>query len=135
MLTLEQVKSLEAKVERAVQVINSLRMENKQLRASLQSANRRVAELEGSLQKVEQEQGRIEEGFKGALRKLDELEDLLSSGTVNEVEADRKMAAPVQQVNHSSGQPANPGATAEARDDFPEPVSPEESSDDSDQLF
>lgn len=80
MLTLEQVKTLEAKVEKAVQLINALRSENKQLKTSLQSANRRIAELEGLLHTVEQEQGRIEEGFKQALRKLDELEDSLYSG-------------------------------------------------------
>ncbi|HPD80183.1 MAG TPA: cell division protein ZapB [Spirochaetia bacterium] len=80
MLTLEQVKTLESKVERAVQVINALRTENKQLKTSLQSANRRIAELEGLLHTVEQEQGRIEEGFKEALRKLDELEDSLFTG-------------------------------------------------------
>ncbi len=80
MLTLEQVKTLESKVERAVQVINALRSENKQLKTSLQSANRRIAELEGLLHTVEQEQGRIEEGFKQALRKLDELEDSLYTG-------------------------------------------------------
>lgn len=80
MLTLEQVKTLESKVERAVQTINALRSENKQLKTSLQSANRRIAELEGLLHTVEQEQGRIEEGFKQALRKLDELEDGLYTG-------------------------------------------------------
>lgn len=95
MLTLEQVKALETKVERAVLVINTLRAENKQLKTGLHSANRRIAELEGLLHTFEQEQSRIEEGFKEALRKLDELEDNLYSG------------ASVKQTNEqTSGKPS-----------------------------
>ena len=75
MLTLDQVRALEARVEKAVGLIAALRGENSSLRASLADAEKRVAELEVLVEEFQKDQARIEEGIVEALRKLDAFED------------------------------------------------------------
>lgn len=75
MISLEQVNSLESRVEKAVALIASLRSENASMRSGLTAAESRVAELEGLIQDFQKDQARIEEGIVEALRKLDSFED------------------------------------------------------------
>ena len=75
MISLEQVQSLESRVEKAVALIASLRSENASLRSGLSAADSRVAELEGLILDFQKDQARIEEGIIEALRKLDSFED------------------------------------------------------------
>ncbi|PKL09220.1 MAG: cell division protein ZapB [Spirochaetae bacterium HGW-Spirochaetae-7] len=75
MISLEQVRSLESRVEKAVALIASLRSENASMRSGLAAAESRVAELEGLIQGFQKDQARIEEGIVEALRKLDSFED------------------------------------------------------------
>lgn len=75
MLTLEQVRALEARVEKAVNLIAALRAENGTLRSGLAAAEGRVAELEGLVREFQADQARIEEGIVHALKKLDAFED------------------------------------------------------------
>ncbi|TFG84474.1 MAG: cell division protein ZapB [Spirochaetales bacterium] len=77
MLTLEQVKVLESRVEKAVALIESLRSENATLRSGLAVADGRVSELEELVRDFQKDQVRIEEGIIEALRKLDAFEDLV----------------------------------------------------------
>lgn len=75
MISLEQVRALETRVEKAVELIASLKNENNQLRLRLTASEGRVAELEEKVQLFQQDQVRIEEGIVQALRKLDFFED------------------------------------------------------------
>jgi len=75
MISLEQVRSLESRVEKAVSLIASLRTENASLRSGLATADSRVAELENLVLDFQKDQARIEEGIIEALRKLDSFED------------------------------------------------------------
>ncbi len=75
MISLEQVRSLESRVEKAIALIASLRSENASMRSGLTAAESRVAELEGLIQDFQKDQARIEEGIVEALRKLDSFED------------------------------------------------------------
>jgi chromosome segregation ATPase len=87
MLTLEQVRALEARVEKAVSLIASLRTENTSLRTGLADAEKRVAELEGLVQDFQKDQERIEEGILEALRKLDAFEDAVQAGAAQQANA------------------------------------------------
>ncbi len=75
MLRLEQIKLLESKVNKAVEIISKLREENRTLRAGLTSAQKKIDELEDLVNSFKSEQEEIEEGIIRALNSLDKLED------------------------------------------------------------
>lgn len=84
MISLEQVRALEARVEKAVAFIASLRAENIALKDGLleaelrtEAAEARTAELEGLIKEFQKDQERIEEGIVQALHKLDAFEDVV----------------------------------------------------------
>ncbi len=75
MLTLDQVRLLENRVEKAVGKITSLTDENTLLRNQLSGLQTRVSELEGLVRTFRDDQGRIEEGILSALDRLSAFED------------------------------------------------------------
>ncbi len=84
MISLEQVRALEARVEKTVAFIASLRAENAALKDGLleaelrtEAAEARTAELEDLIKEFQKDQERIEEGIVQALRKLDSFEDVV----------------------------------------------------------
>lgn len=95
MISLEQVRALEARVEKAVDLIASLKNENAQLRTHLSAADKRVAELEAKVQLFQQDQLRIEEGIMQALKKLDFFEDAVQAAGEHLQAAVPEVAAPV----------------------------------------
>jgi len=87
MLTLDQVRLLENRVEKAVGKIVSLTDENTHLRNQLTSLHSRVAELEGLVKTFRDDQGRIEEGILSALDRLSAFEDTLFAEDSSEQES------------------------------------------------
>jgi hypothetical protein len=84
MLSLDQVHSLEARVEKALAYIDELTDENAALRERLGGYEMRVKDLEILVRDFQQDQGRIEEGILSALEKLNAFEDSESLGTESE---------------------------------------------------
>ncbi|GAB1433388.1 hypothetical protein MASR2M29_20140 [Spirochaetota bacterium] len=81
MLSLEQLRTLESRVEKAVNLISSLRGENTSLREGLAAAETRINELEKLISHFQNEQTKIEEGIIDILRKLDVFEDRVHEKT------------------------------------------------------
>ncbi|GHV78857.1 hypothetical protein AGMMS49944_06480 [Spirochaetia bacterium] len=84
MVTLEQVRQLETKVGKAIEYVNRVSAENKLLqeennllRGKLEGSLKRVDELEESVQRFKEDQGRIEEGIIAALDRLNQFEDAI----------------------------------------------------------
>ncbi len=75
MLKIEQIKLLESKVNKAIEIIAKLREENKTLKAGLTSAQKKIDELEDLVNSFKSEQDEIEQGIIRALKSLDKLED------------------------------------------------------------
>lgn len=75
MLSLEQIRALESRVEKTISLIASLRAENSSLREGLGAAEARVRELESLISLFQKDQAKIEEGILDVLRKLDDFED------------------------------------------------------------
>jgi hypothetical protein len=75
MISLEQIRLLEAKVTKAVELIKSLREENASLRRTLDSAQGRMQELEKLVGEFKADQKEIERGVLRAIESLEELED------------------------------------------------------------
>lgn len=75
MLTLDQVRLLENRVQKAVSKIEFLTAENTRLAVQLSESRNRVAELENAVRSFKDDQGRIEEGIVNALNRLSAYED------------------------------------------------------------
>ncbi len=75
MIRVQQIADLEARVLRAIDLIERLRAQNRTLSASLESAEARTQELEGMLETVRGDQQNVEEIIQRTLNKLDGLED------------------------------------------------------------
>jgi septal ring factor EnvC (AmiA/AmiB activator) len=77
MVTLEQVKLLEAKVAKAIGYVEKVSSENAELRGKLGSYQKRIDELEVLVQQFKEDQGRIEDGILSALDRLNQFEDAI----------------------------------------------------------
>jgi FtsZ-binding cell division protein ZapB len=109
MVTLEQIRQLETKIGRAIDYVHRVNGENVRLQGELDGSHKRIAELEDTVQRFREEQGRIEEGILAALDRLDQFEDVVNKGLSN-VQAVVAAAAP----------------SAPAADPGPEKPAPEE---------
>ena len=78
MISLDQIKALEAKVHSAVDEITRLRRENQTLTDALTASEQRLRELEGLVGEFKNEQAEIEATIVRTLRNLDQLEDGLA---------------------------------------------------------
>ncbi len=75
MISLEQIRLLEQKVTGAVELIRVLKEENATLRRGLDSAQRRMKELETLVEGFKTDQREIETAIVRTLRNLDDLEE------------------------------------------------------------
>ena len=80
MVSLEQVKLLDAKVSKAIEYIGNLSQENAALRGKLDGYRRRIDELEVLVKAFKDDQGRIEESINAALDRLSQFEAVIESG-------------------------------------------------------
>ncbi len=74
MISLEQIRLLEGKISRAIELIRVLKEENATLRRGLDSAQARMKELESLVDGFKADQKEIEGVIVRALRHLDDLE-------------------------------------------------------------
>jgi len=79
MISLEQIKQLQEKVNRAVSRMSALQEENNILYEKLDACEKRVTELEAFIEDFRTEQRDIEEGIISALTHLDTLEKAVST--------------------------------------------------------
>ena len=80
MITLEQIRLLESKITRALDLIRVLKEENSTLRKGLESAQRRMRELETLVDGFKTDQKEIESVIVRTLHNLDELEEPSAAG-------------------------------------------------------
>ena len=81
MLSLEQIKLLEKKVEKAISMIKALNEEKEALRLKIIEKDKRIAELENLLVNFKDDQAKIESSIKNTLTLLNSLEDLAVSSS------------------------------------------------------
>ena len=90
MITIEQIKTLEVKINKAVDLIDRLREENNSLRNTLESTQKRMKELEKMIGDFKDGQSAIEEGIINAINKLDVLEDTVLEEETEEQDIDEQ---------------------------------------------
>ena len=88
MISLEQVKLLEAKVTRAIDHVKKVTEENAFFKGKLDSYQKRIDELEVLIQQFKEDQSRIEDGILSALDRLNQFEDALEKTIAPENAAD-----------------------------------------------
>jgi chromosome segregation ATPase len=98
MLTVEQVRNLDEKVRKAVDLIDTLKKENSTLKDRLDNYRQRVDQLESVVDGFKQDQIEIEQGIKDVLSQLDHLEDQITLPS---------SASPPEPVNDESGSDSN----------------------------
>ncbi len=99
MITVEQIRQLENGVRQAIDVINSLKDENKLLKTKLSGYEERIEELEVLIESFKKDQSSIEDGIINALHQLDVLEDIFSKdeGELPENEQDSISSSPSEE--------------------------------------
>ncbi|MDE0222976.1 MAG: hypothetical protein OXJ90_27170 [Spirochaetaceae bacterium] len=111
MIRVQQIADLEARVLRAIDLIERLRAQNRTLSASLESAEARTQELEGMLENVRGDQQNVEEIIQRTLNKLDGLEDAWAEMQKDDAPAASEVAAE-EAAAPPDPPPSPPGSTA-----------------------
>jgi uncharacterized protein TP_0847 len=75
MLNLDQIKQLEARVSKAIELMQTLKDENDLLKLELHDSEKRIEELENIVLVFRNDQAKIEEGIINALNHLSAFED------------------------------------------------------------
>jgi len=119
MITLEQIRLLESKITRAIELIRVLKEENSTLRKGLESAQKRMKELEGLVEGFKTDQREIESVIVRTLQHLDDLEEA-SSAKKPDHNGRRQAEAPAA----PSASPAAPAPAAPSTSERPAPERP-----------
>lgn len=112
MISLEQVKLLEAKVAKAIEYVEQVNAENAALasekaglQAKLEANKKRIDELEVVVMRFKDDQGRIEDGILSALNRLSQFEEAVEM-SLKEKQGGKKAPAVKSPVKpKESGQP------------------------------
>ena len=115
MIRVQQIADLEARVLRAIDLIERLRTENRSLSAALESAEQRSRELEEMLANLRDDQQNVEQIILRTLNKLDGLEDAWSELQQEDRPAAASADAPDEEPTPPPDPPPSPpgsGASA-----------------------
>ena len=101
MITIEQVKLLEEKVESLINVVKSLYRERDLLKGTVAQNEKRIEELESVLHSFEISQAKIEESVMNALNQLDVFENSVTQDS-STISSSREMDVGDSSLSHSS---------------------------------
>ncbi len=122
MITLEQIRQLDARVRRAIELVSKLREENYTLKNRLAEYQDRIEELEVLISNFKEDQSEIEKGIVSVISELDHLEEGPKAATAAArsapAEGQPPPARPREQRPHASG------AAPVAQHQRPEPRAP-----------
>ena len=103
MITLEQIRLLESKITRALELIRVLKDENTTLRKGLESAQRRMRELETLVDGFKTDQKEIESVIVRTLHNLDELEESAATAAAGGIQAGGSSPGGIQAAGGARG--------------------------------
>ena len=94
MVNLDQIKQLEARVSKAIELMQTLKDENDLLKLELHDRQQRIEELENIVLVFRNDQAKIEEGIINALNHLSAFEDTVYQAANSTVASASHEAAP-----------------------------------------
>jgi predicted nuclease with TOPRIM domain len=114
MISLEQVKLLEAKVARAVEYVERMSSENAALvseraglETKLEANQKRIDELEVVVMRFKEDQSRIEDGILSALERLNQFEEAIEKSLKEKPIGKKNTVKTQPQEPQASGEPAS----------------------------
>jgi chromosome segregation ATPase len=123
MVTLEQIKLLETKVAKAIDIVTRITGENAYLKGKLETYQKRIDELEVLIQRFKEDQGRIEDGILSALDRLNQFEATIEN-SIAPIKPEAASAPQREPVNEATvPEEEEPGETlifSVSEDDDPE---------------
>lgn len=135
MISIEQIRILEAKVHAAVERIQTLNAENTTLRTKLAEYETRVVDLQKRVEGFQSDQAAIEAGILSALSQLDQLEDRIGADSdrremparadVGEEGSTQKDATPRADAGHTASASSSPLAENDDEEEEVEVEDPE----------
>jgi len=118
MISLEQIRLLEARIDKAVEMIKRLKAENSSLRSTLDSAQSRMQDLETRVKDLRVDQEEIEQSILRAINSLDELEDEVSEAYEADTPATKAGSSPKPAAGtKTEGKPGAAGGEPEGDED------------------
>ncbi|WP_314743918.1 cell division protein ZapB, partial [Treponema lecithinolyticum] len=96
MISLEQIRILEQKVESALARLKELQNENAVLKHENTELKTQVSELNETCSRFEQEEGKIEQGILHVLNRLNTMEDTVQRTLLSDNQASQSKKEPVQ---------------------------------------
>lgn len=120
MISLEQIRTLESKVHKAVSMLASVQEENQLLRDKLSAYESRIEELEYLIEEFKEDQSEIEQGIISALNHLDHLETAV--GGLKGQDASAKPASPAAAAPEVASPAAEAAEPADAGWEVPAQV-------------
>ena len=102
MISLEQIRILEQKVESALARLKELQNENAVLKHENTELKTQVNELNETCSRFEQEEGKIEQGILHVLNRLNTMEDTVQRTLLSDNQASQSKKEPVQPDIHNT---------------------------------
>jgi uncharacterized protein TP_0847 len=121
MLNLDQIKQLEARVSKAIELMQTLKDENDLLKLELHDRQQRIEELENIVLVFKNDQAKIEEGIINALNHLSAFEDTVYQAANSTAPSAVHEAAPAVSESPETQPPAQ-NSTEVAASEQPESV-------------
>ena len=110
MLNLDQIKQLEARVSKAIELMQTLKDENDLLKLELHDRQQRIEELENIVLVFRNDQAKIEEGIINALNHLSAFEDTVYQAANSTAASAVHEAAPAVSESPETQSPAQNSA-------------------------
>jgi hypothetical protein len=114
MITLEQVKLLEEKVESLISVVKSLYGERDSLKETLTQKESRIEELEAVLHSFEISQAKIEESVMNALNQLDVFESSCTHNSSQSISSSESVSSEGSSLSNTSNSEQIPTSSSDA---------------------
>ncbi len=105
MIHLDQIRLLESKTIKAIELINMLREENKALKKTIDTSQGRMEELENLVQEFKSDQDEIEQSILRAMKNLEQLED-----EITEPESEKKTTSTADENSSPETASSEPGS-------------------------
>ncbi|MDR2159671.1 MAG: cell division protein ZapB [Treponema sp.] len=116
MVSLEQVRLLETRIDRAIGYVERVTAENTAFREKLDAYQKRIDELEVLVRRFRDDQGRIEDGILAALDKLNKFEDALEKNLSPERPPSGRKGNPVSGAGNGKGDERAPAKSLSSQE-------------------